>query len=206
VVELRIPDPPRRTGSGYFNDLDKLAQDAAALDARPECPPIYITLNPVKTACLSRAVNRYKSWAKVTTADHDILGRRWLFFDFDPIRPAGVSSTDAEHEVAIARATASCAWLVDDLGASWDSIVLADSGNGAHVLLRVDLANDAAALALATRCTESMAWRFTDPVVSVDPTTVNAARIIKLYGTTARKGDSTRERPHRQAVILRGLP
>jgi hypothetical protein len=37
---------------------------------------------------------------------------------------------------------------------------------------------------------EALAFRFDDDRVKVD-TTSNAARIWKLYGTTARKGDDT---------------
>ena len=36
----------------------------------------------------------------------------------------------------------------------------------------------------------------------MDTTTCNASRIWKLYGTTARKGDDTKERPHRRSRLL----
>ena len=43
---------------------------------------------------------------------------------------------------------------------------------------------------------------FSDQRVKVDTTTFNPARIVKLYGTPARKGDSTEDRPHRLARLL----
>src|SRR5262249_12273358 len=43
---------------------------------------------------------------------------------------------------------------------------------------------------------------FSDNVVCVDLSIYNAARIWKLYGTWACKGDSTPERPHRVAQLL----
>src|SRR5205814_1709283 len=46
------------------------------------------------------------------------------------------------------------------------------------------------------------AFQFTDAAVSVDLTTFNAARIWKLYGTFACKGDATEDRPHRLSRIL----
>ena len=35
-----------------------------------------------------------------------------------------------------------------------------------------------------------------------DATVYNPARVWKLYGTTAKKGDPTEDRPHRKAQIL----
>jgi hypothetical protein len=48
----------------------------------------------------------------------------------------------------------------------------------------------------------SLDFKFTDNLVGVDGTTINAGQIWKLYGTMARKGDSTADRPHRMARIL----
>ena len=79
---------------------------------------------------------------------------------------------------------------------------MGDSGNGAHLLYRVDLPNDRASLDLVKGVLEALSFRFSDERVSVDITTANAARIWKLYGTTARKGDSTEERPHRRSRLL----
>ena len=52
-----------------------------------------------------------------------------------------------------------------------------------------------------TRCEH---WRgaSVDALAKVDETVGNPARIGKLYGTWARKGDSTADRPHRLARIL----
>jgi hypothetical protein len=47
-----------------------------------------------------------------------------------------------------------------------------------------------------------LAARFDDEAVKVDITVGNAARIWKPYGTKARKGDGTGDRPHRLAQIL----
>ena len=38
--------------------------------------------------------------------------------------------------------------------------------------------------------------------MEVDRKVFNASRIVKLYGTLARKGDSTPDRPHRRAAVL----
>ena len=110
---------------------------------------IYVTLNPVAPALLARAANHVIEWAKHTTSDADIQGRIWLPIDFDPVRPSGISSTDAEHTAALERAQACRGWLAS-LG--WPQSVYADSGNGAHLLYRIDLPNDPPTTALLQQC------------------------------------------------------
>ncbi len=199
VVELRILNTPRAgTVSGYYDDHDRLARDAAALQRRHGCS-VYATVNPPKRELLARAANRAVERARATTADTDIAQRRWFFVDLDPRRPAGLSATDAEHAAALALAET----LRDALSADgWPDPVLADSGNGGHLLYRVDLPNDAESTALLRGCLEALALRFGDAAVDVDLTTFNPSRIGKLYGTVAMKGDSTAERPHRLARLL----
>ncbi len=194
VVELRVPATRRGTVSGYYNDLDALARDAARLSGT--APGVYVTLNPVRRDLLARAVNRTIDYAKHSTSDADVPARWWLFIDCDAVRPAGISSTDAEHAAALARVNAVVAWLVT-VGVSKDSIITADSGNGGWVLLRIDLPNDAEATTLCRNILATLGQQFSDAVVTIDQTTFNAARIAKIGGTMAAKGDSTADRPHR---------
>src|SRR5687767_739894 len=99
VVELRCLNTRQGTISGYFNDFEKLAKEAAELSGH--VPAVYVTLNPVNPALLARGVNRVESYAKQTTTDNQIIRRRWFAVDVDPKRPAGISSTDDEHEAAL---------------------------------------------------------------------------------------------------------
>jgi len=168
-------------------------------------PGVYVTLNPVKPALLARAANKVKPYAKATTSDADVLVRRWLLFDLDAARPAGISSTDAEHAAALEAARRCTDWLVAQ-GVPRASLVLADSGNGGHVLARVDLPNTPESTALVRRCLEAAARACTTADVVLDRTVYNAARIVKLYGTVAAKGDATADRPHRGARTLEDLP
>ncbi len=78
--------------------------------------------------------------------------------------------------------------------------ILADSGNGAHLLYRVDLPADDGGL--SERCLLALAAKYDDTAVKVDRAVSNPARIWKLYGTKACKGDNTPDRPHRIAKIL----
>jgi hypothetical protein len=199
VYELRMLGTGKGTISGYFDNLDKLALDAARFcdDCHPE--GIYLTINPVNRALLSRSANHCISYVRHTTSDRDVLRRRWFPLDFDPVRPAGISSTDEEHEAALARARKAQELLAS---MQFPSPVLADSGNGAHLLYRIDEENDDLARERLKRCLDALALKFDDDKVKVDKTTFNAARIWKLYGTIARKGDSLPDRPHRLARIL----
>ncbi len=203
VTELRAVDavtPAWRnphTVSGYFDSahLDAMAKAAAAVQA----PAVYFIPNPVAPALLARAANRLRDCRDkdATTSDADIVHRRWLKIDADPIRPAGISSTDAEHAAAIAKAAEIAEWLSL---AGWPAALRADSGNGAHLMYRVDLPRDDGGL--LKRILAALAFRFDDDTVCIDQTTFNPARIWKLYGTVARKGDDTPQRPHRLSALL----
>jgi hypothetical protein len=201
VVEMRaLAD--RFTHSGYFDDFAKLAAAAEALDADPEVKGTYVTLNLVDPALLARRANRVKmrlSRSDATTSDADILRRRWLPIDLDPVRPSGVSSTEGEHAAALARADQIAEWLSEQ---GFSDPIKADSGNGAHLLYPIDLGNDEAATALVKGVLVTLDALFSDDVVVVDTANFNAARIWKLYGTCSRKGDNTAERPHRRARVL----
>jgi hypothetical protein len=203
VVELRAPESAQRTISGYFDDFDALA--AAAVRLSGTVPGVYVTLNPVQPALLARAVNKTKPYAKATTSDADILVRRWMLFDLDPRRASGISSTTAEHAAALAAARRCTGWLIDQ-GVPRTSLVLADSGNGGHVLARVDLPNTPESTALVRRCLEAAALACNTADVMLDPTVYNAARIVKLYGTSSAKGDATADRPHRGTRTFEDIP
>lgn len=203
VAELRALDAVTRewrrphTVSGYFDDWEKLAAAATGIRARG----VYVTLNPVNPALLARANNRLRDMqaGDPATADSDISGRRWLPVDCDPVRPSGISATDAEHDLALARAREMQAYLQAQ---GWPEPLLADSGNGAHLLYRVDLPADDGGLVAGALA--ALAFRFTDALVTVDQQNFNPARIWKLYGTLAAKGDPTPERPHRLSRLVEG--
>ena len=82
VFEVRaLSGKLRRSLSGYFDDHAKATTAARdAVDRGAE--GIYVTLNPVNPALLSRAKNRtIEAQRNAGTADKDIVRRRWLFID-----------------------------------------------------------------------------------------------------------------------------
>ena len=75
-----------------------------------------------------------------------------------------------------------------------------DSGNGFHLLYRVDLpADDGGTVG---KLLGALAARFDTPRVKIDRSVANPSRICKLPGTLARKGDHVPDRPHRRSRVL----
>ncbi len=202
VFEIRAPNARLNgsrpgTAAGYFDNHEAAVKAAVKLSGH--VPAIYTTLNLVDPAVLGRAANRLDPRAKHTTNDAEITARRWLLLDFDPVRPAGISSSDAEHTATLERALVVRDWLNSQ---GWPAPVYADSGNGAHLLYRIDLPNDADSKTLIEAVLKTLASRFDGERVKIDTGVFNASRISKLYGTQACKGDPLPDRPHRMARIL----
>ena len=134
------------------------------------CPAVYATLNPVKPDLLARASNRLKPYTQTTTSNPDILHRVWLPLDFDPVRAAGISSTNDEHEAALVRAEQVRSFLAEK---GWPDPIVADSGNGAHLLYAIDLPNTdksrelvARVWRLSTSGTPIVTFRWTPPAAT----------------------------------------
>lgn len=189
--------------SGYFNDPQAF-QDAARVLEAAKAPGIYFVLNPVAPDLLARANNRLIAAGQKTktTSDHNVAVLRWLYIDIDPVRPAGISASDSELALAIELRDKIQKHLVEERGLPERSTVRALSGNGAHLLVRLaDLPPDDNNKQFLRLLLQSLDTRFSTDQVEVDVKTYNPARICKLYGTTARKGDNMPERPHRRSRI-----
>ena len=102
--------------------------------------------------------------AKHTTSDIDIVRRRWLILDFDPVRPSGISSTDEEHRAALSRVEEVKTYLKDG---GWPAAVVIEGGNGGYLLYRIELANDVSR-DLINRVLETLAALFDDQKVRID--------------------------------------
>ncbi len=202
VMEVRIPKTRAGVVAGYFDSSSAMAEAICYADAKYRAGGVYYVLNRIDPALLGRAYNRLKEHAEHTTADNNILRRRWLPVDLDPVRPAGISSSEAEHAAALQRART----IAEDMASEWEWPIVGDSGNGAHLLYRIDLDNDREALTSVSGALAELDRRYSDGTVRVDVTSANAARIWKAYGTIARKGDSIPDRPHRLSCILEVPP
>ncbi|MBI4498626.1 MAG: hypothetical protein HY689_12080 [Chloroflexi bacterium] len=198
VREVRIPKHNRfnHTAAGYFDDPEKLAAAAVRWDGRAN---IYLTLNFVNRALLARAYNRIDDRAEHTTADVDVEGRRLFFLDVDPVRAAGISSTDEETSAARVVLDEAVDHL-RDLG--WPEPIIAMSGNGWYALFSLDLPNTPEVTALISQLLKTLAGRFDTKAAHIDTTVSNPSRIVGLVGTLKVKGDSTDDRPHRRSHVV----
>lgn len=202
VFEIRVLDATTsewmrpHMESGYF-DYEHIPDAAEAIGKLRSYRGAYATVNPVNPDLLARACNRLRGITReATTADTDILSRRWLLIDCDPKRVSGVSSSDPEHEAAISMA---CKIRAGLSASGWPDPILIDSGNGAQMMYRVDL--PVADGDLVQRCIAGIATAGDDKV-DVDLTVFNPARIWRIPGTMNCKGDDVKTRPHRMAQIL----
>ena len=200
IVEIRallVPcnDGLHRTYSGYFDNVHDLASAAEVLSNRG-AKGVYFTPNPVKNSPKIAKMNdiRVATRGSLTT-DDDIEEIRWLLIDVDPERPTGKSATEEEKDEAKA-VTLDIYTALKDLG--WPQPFLGDSGNGFHLMYAVSGVDSAT----IREVLDGLAFMFNTDGAKVDQLVFNPSRIWKMYGTTARKGEHTPERPHRKSFLL----
>ncbi len=194
IVEIRSIDP-KPTLSGLFKaNSANIEKQLARYKGRT----FYQTMNCIDPGCYSRAQREVLlPNPKETTSDRDIIGYNWILIDADPVRPSGVSATDSEKECA--RQTARAVYLhLKKLGFS--EPIAADSGNGYHLLYRVRA--EITSKDTISQFLKVLDLWFSSEAVQIDTAVYNPARITKLYGTIARKGANSPERPHRESKIL----
>ena len=182
--------------SGYFRDADTLIAAFDRMDLRRK--NVYIVLNTITDACYSRKQRDHFEVTNVTTDDKDIEKYDWLFIDLDPERTKEVSSTDEELREAILLSQRVKHYLE---GLGFERPVEALSGNGAHLLYYIGLANTEENTQLIHNCLTALDMMFSTEKVKIDTVNFNPSRICKLYGTAAQKGANTKERPHRISQI-----
>ncbi len=212
VVEVRVlsfkgridNENARGTITGYFDDHNAFCEAVQEID-RQSHSGIYSTLQVIDPRLLGRANNRVKQ-GSVATSDNNVIAYRWMPIDFDPMRPAGISSSGSELQEALKLRDTVTTWIAENL--KYPNPIKAMSGNGGHLLYRLpDLPVNVDNQTFIKNTLEGLAQQFNTDMVKIDTKVFNPARIWKLYGTVARKGDELpgsehREaRPHRMAYI-----
>lgn len=184
---------------GYFNDYPSFYQCVTSLD-KLTAKGIYIKCNPLKIDLLARANNRLKGATFDNCAtEADVVERLWLRLDIDPVRPKGISSNQAELQASIDLAR----HIVEVMEREgWGKGIVGISGNGADVLYKMRLAVTPESKETIKHTLAYLAERFSNAQAKVDTNLIAANIDTKIYGTVARKGDSTSDRPHRRSQIL----
>lgn len=188
AVELRHEHGGRWI-TGWFDALDALL---AAARERHKAGNLYCSLNAPKP----RLVRNGMVGEPLRNEEVAFLTR--LPFDFDPVRPTGMCSTDEELGYALERRNG----LVDMLTKSgWPLPLHAKSGNGYHAVYRARLPNNDETREMVGTVYRGLHREFDDDVVGFDRSVRNPGRIFRLYGSINRKGPNTADRPHRQSTV-----
>ena len=201
------------TFSGLFDDCESIIRALRQFPDRDDLQGVYYGLNQPGDHCRSkkqygRILQAYKGEG---ISDPDIATRRWLLVDLDPVRPSHTSATEGEK--ANAYAIADQILKLREIGFPNPKLIV-DSGNGYHLLYRVDADNTQETADTLQRFLQVLANEYNNrllddrgkPLVDLDKSVFNASRISKLPGTWARKGENTPERPHRLSKILSVIP
>ena len=197
LVEIRILG--RFQYSGYYKNVDKLIEDIKPYTEMPD-EQIYFTLNDIDDGCYGRAqCEKILKSPKQTTSDSNIIHRSWVLIDYDPRRVVGTNATDEEFELAHKKAQQVFLYLRK---AGFNDPIICKSGNGWHTIYKCDMPNTEEAKDILSRFLQSVSLMFTDENVDIDESVFNAARICKLYGTTAKKGANLPDRPWRMSEIV----
>lgn len=196
-MEVRILSTKTGTLSGYFNSVTDIYNAIFRYDGINN---IFFTLNQLSPEIIARSKNHFTKYAKNTTTDTEVIKRKWILVDFDPVRPAGISSSEEELKVAKDCAIKVRKYLTQQ---GFPEPIFALSGNGYHLLYACDMDNGEQEREAIKKFLEALDQKFSNEKVKVDRANFNAARICKLYGTVSCKGDDTEERPHRRSRIIK---
>ena len=196
AIEIRRKRTDGTVRSSVFRSAETAGRGAVRA-SEGGASAVWTNLNP----------RREDAGDDAATTDAGVSRRRFVLIDFDPARTDGSkgSATDEEKRAALAAARIVRGRLTGEFG--WPEPIETDSGNGTHLIFNVDLPNGADAHALADRVLAGAGTLVpVDPggvAIKVDRAVKNAGRVVKVPGTTARKGEDAPDRPHRRAKLLR---
>ena len=196
LFEIRVLQG-KKTFSGYFTDADTLINSLKRQDLKNS--NVYITVNQPNEACYARKQKDQLMLEDTTTSDNDIDFYDWLMVDLDPKRPSKVSSS--EEELTLAKNLGNKIFKYMQ-GLGFETPLMAMSGNGVHLMYRVNLKNTKEHQNLMKQSLKALDLLFSTDDVDIDLKNANPSRICKLYGTLAQKGRNDVNRPHRMSYVI----
>ena len=190
LVEIRCLPQTGQVFAGTFRDMAIAAKTAVALNGKFK--GTYFTLNPL----LDTETTDRIAASPTTAKDEHVAKRSWLLLDIEGTRPKDSNATDQELERALLYGE----HLIGQITEAQPLALL--SGNGCHLLYRLDLPNTEEVTQLLRSALRGLAQLYPWDGASLDLKVFNAARISKLPGTLTKKGLHTTERPQRIARVL----
>ena len=182
---------------GYFDDWEKLAREAYRVSGHATA--VFFSLNPLHRQAIPREINLLRKARRGLSVNNANVSRReLLLIDVDPIRKKEQSTTNEEKLLASEKATEVRKFLSKS---GWPLPFTCDSGNGFHLIYRIDVAADDGGL--IRRVLKLLSSKFTSNKVKVDDNVHDAARLCKLPDTKSCKGNDTADRPHRFSRVLK---
>lgn len=206
---------PGRTFGGWFSGRNLLDLARAALGVHRQASRCQFMPNPVRPDVAERRLNKVLDCHRgfALTRDGDLEDRRWLIVDVDPWgfwRDKPDPDAPREKQPASWRELAMAARVARQMVRP----LLADrgfpdpvemlTGNGVHLVYPIEptpagrcMSGDPVA-----RLLQLIGARCNVPGVTVDPSTFNPARMLRVPGTLNRKGKASPGRPYRTARVL----
>ncbi|MFA5682626.1 MAG: hypothetical protein WC999_14950 [Hydrogenophaga sp.] len=182
---------------GYARSEAEQVEMLRRAQTQREFAGAYLLLNPIDPRIAERYAHGDFGPAHAGRAsDKEIQLRRAIFIDVDPVRPKGISATDAERAAARDVVCGVGDLLVARCGR--DAVAGGTSGNGFYLLVAIEplIPQKDHGLRIK-RLLDGLQARFGTPAASIDGTVHNAARLMPAPGTWKRKGAGSAERPHR---------
>jgi hypothetical protein len=188
ITELVIysPQTNKLLASGFFKEEDAFVKCCRQWDGKAN---IYAGRNPRPfdfAENLGLEIDRLYTDRKSRASDRSIGWLTAMVLDIDPIRPKGESSTDEQHEEALAFAE----MIAKDVGGSVD-----DSGNGSYVWVLINpiRINNENMETIKAKCKAWEAqirdrYQTEDCGMKIDPV-FELSRILKVAGTLSVKGE-----------------
>lgn len=164
--------------AGIFDNVEVACKAIEKCDIQGN---YYFTLNHINNPKVTNVIKKRKRCIR----KEDIDNIDWLFIDVDPIRNANTSSTDEQLASAKEKAEEVRQYLTD---IGFTEPIFAMSGNGYHLLYRVDMPNTEENVKLIAKVLSFLNKEFGNREIKVDTVNYNPARICKLYGTESVKG------------------
>jgi hypothetical protein len=197
VVEVRLKGRDGHIASRYYKDHEKMATVLAKEDASERWAAAWWTLQQLKPeAHVGKQIGE-------TTKRADIEAYRWLVIDVDRAdkQAKKLNATLAEKQELLAVARQVMAWLAER---GVRDCVLADSGNGYHIHIKLaPLAANDKNYELLREVLVAIKHEFrAHGVAEIDTSLAEPEQVIKAYGTTTRKSESTSDRPWHESTLL----